>query len=162
MSNTHGAHNDYNYNPFGQPNQDSNQYNPTQHGQPHQPLYQNFSHQQQFNQPQQFGNFPAQQYHAQAPGYYDHNGLPAAPKSKVVAAILAFFLGGLGVHNFYLGYTNRGVAQIVTNIVAFVTSIILIGIFIYIALGIWVLVEFISILVSSGVYRTDARGIPLE
>ena len=25
-------------------------------------------------------------------------------KNKIAAALLAFFLGGLGIHNFYLGY----------------------------------------------------------
>ena len=31
-----------------------------------------------------------------------------APKQWMVAVILAFFLGTLGVHNFYLGYTTKG------------------------------------------------------
>jgi len=29
-------------------------------------------------------------------------------KSKTIAAILAFFLGGLGIHRFYLGQTGKG------------------------------------------------------
>lgn len=30
-------------------------------------------------------------------------------KSKTTAAILAFFLGGFGIHRFYLGQTGKGV-----------------------------------------------------
>jgi TM2 domain-containing membrane protein YozV len=29
-------------------------------------------------------------------------------RSKKVAAVLAFFLGGIGVHKFYLGETGKG------------------------------------------------------
>lgn len=38
-------------------------------------------------------------------------------KSKLVALLLAFFLGGFGVHNFYLGYTTNGIIQIVITLV---------------------------------------------
>ena len=37
----------------------------------------------------------------------------AKNKSKVVAVLLAFFLGSLGIDQFYLGYTKRGVWRIV-------------------------------------------------
>ncbi len=40
----------------------------------------------------------------------------AAPKQKLVAFLLAFFLGGFGVHNFYLGKTGMGVAQLILTI----------------------------------------------
>ena len=35
-------------------------------------------------------------------------GTGVAPKSKTTAALLAFFLGGLGIHNFYRGQKGRG------------------------------------------------------
>ena len=38
-------------------------------------------------------------------------------KSRVIAALLAFFLGGLGVHQFYLGNTGRGILHIVLLVI---------------------------------------------
>ena len=34
--------------------------------------------------------------------------------SKLTAIILCFFLGGLGIHRFYLGYTLIGFIQLLT------------------------------------------------
>ena len=56
---------------------------------------------------------------------------PAWPiKSKVVAGILALFLGGLGIHKFYLGKPGMGILYIVFSwslipaIVGFIEGII--------------------------------------
>ena len=35
-------------------------------------------------------------------------------KSKLTAILLWFFLGSLGIHSFYLGYTLIGVIQLLT------------------------------------------------
>lgn len=35
-------------------------------------------------------------------------------KSQLVALLLAIFVGGLGIHRFYLGYTWQGVVQLLT------------------------------------------------
>lgn len=34
-------------------------------------------------------------------------------KSKNVAALLAFLLGGLGIHDFYMGRTTKGILMLV-------------------------------------------------
>ena len=38
-------------------------------------------------------------------------------KSKLAAGLLGIFLGGWGIHNFYLGFTGKGIAQIIVTIV---------------------------------------------
>ena len=43
------------------------------------------------------------------PGYHQ--------KSRMAAGLLAILLGVLGVHNFYLGFTSRGVVQLVVSLV---------------------------------------------
>ena len=75
--------------------------------------------------------------------------IPEGRKSKVVAALLAFFLGSLGIHNFYLGYNSKGVTQLLLTLVGWM---IIIGPLIA---SIWALVEFVQILTGS---IDDANG----
>lgn len=82
-----------------------------------------------------------------------------AQKSKICAALLAFFLGGLGIHNFYLGYTGKAVAQLLLTIFGSILAVFIIGFFMVAAVGIWTLVEFIMILTGS--INTDAQGNPI-
>ena len=63
----------------------------------------------------------------------DQFGNPISPKSRLAAALLAWFLGVIGVHRFYVGKVGTGILMIVT-----------LG-----GLGIWVLIDFIVILVGS-------------
>jgi len=37
----------------------------------------------------------------------------AAPKSRLAYILLAFFLGCLGIHNFYSGHTKHGIIKLV-------------------------------------------------
>ena len=66
------------------------------------------------------------------------------PKSKLVAGLLGIFLGGLGIHNFYLGYSSKGFIQICMFLGGFLTF----GISTALA-EIWGFVEGILILVGS-------------
>lgn len=57
----------------------------------------------------------------------------AEGKSQLTAVLLCFFLGGLGIHRFYMGYTWQGIVQLLT-----------LG-----GLGIWSLIDFIRLLTGS-------------
>ena len=46
-----------------------------------------------------------------------NNPKPQQENKKVVAGIFALLLGSLGIHKFYLGYTQEGVIQIVISVV---------------------------------------------
>lgn len=75
-----------------------------------------------------------------------------APKQWIVAVLLAFFLGGFGGHNFYLGYTTKGIIQVILTITVIGAPIS----------GVWAFIEFIMILARSGSYAYDAQGQPLQ
>ena len=66
---------------------------------------------------------------ARAPG--------ATSRNKIVAALLAFFLGTLGVHRFYLGRNGSGIAMLVL-------SLTIIGLFVSAP---WALIDAIRYLV---------------
>jgi TM2 domain-containing membrane protein YozV len=100
------------------------------------------------------------QYQGQYPGMSQQPPMPnqvygyPQPKSKVVAGLLGIFLGGLGIHRFYLGYTTIGVIQLVLTVV--------LGIFTFGLVGVWGLVEGIMILAGAGYFQRDAKGMPLR
>lgn len=73
------------------------------------------------------------------------------PKSKIAAGLLGIFLGSFGVHNFYLGYTNKAVAQLLITVLSCGT--------LSFVSGTWALVEGIMIL--TGTINVDALGNPL-
>ena len=65
-------------------------------------------------------------------------------KNKIVAALLAFFLGGFGIHKFYLGKNGAGIVMLLCSlfgiILLFIPTIII---------GIIAFIEFIIYLVTS-------------
>ena len=74
---------------------------------------------------------------ASAPGIF-------SGKSWIAAVLLSFFLGGLGVDRFYLGYIGLGVAKLLLG---------------WLTLGIWPLIDFILILLRK---VHDANGLALR
>ena len=80
-------------------------------------------------------------------------------KTKVAAALLCFFLGGFGIHRFYLGYAPLGIAQLVLFIIGWLTLIFGVGLFLLIGVSIWVFVDFILILIGK---IKDSKGNELS
>jgi TM2 domain-containing membrane protein YozV len=78
-------------------------------------------------------------------------------KSKVAAGLLAILLG-CGIHNLYLGYTTKGIIQLVLAIVGWVLSFIFVGLLLVLGIWIWCLVEGIKCF--TGTYK-DAKGYDL-
>jgi TM2 domain-containing membrane protein YozV len=70
-------------------------------------------------------------------------------KSKLAAGLMGIFLGGIGVHRFYLGYTTIGVVQIIVT-----CATCGVGHF-------WGLIEGILIIAGTTI-TTDAQGRPLK
>jgi len=71
------------------------------------------------------------------------NMQPMPPQRDWLTTVLiSFFLGGLGIDRFYLGYTGLGVAKLLTA-----------G-----GCGVWALIDFIMILMNN---VPDAQGRPL-
>ena len=57
------------------------------------------------------------------------------PKQRLAYILLGIFLGCLGIHNFYVGYSGKGIAQL---LITLLTGWLIIP---YIAVFIWCIVE---------------------
>ncbi len=66
----------------------------------------------------------------------------AGQKDRQTALLLCLFLGVVGVHRFYTGYTAIGIVQLLT-----------LG-----GCGIWTLIDLVTIATNT---FTDANGLPL-
>ena len=64
-------------------------------------------------------------------------------KGFVPTIILCFFLGGLGVHRFYVGKVGTGILMLIT----------------FGGFGIWALIDFVMIVTGS--FR-DKQGFPIR
>jgi len=83
---------------------------------------------------------------------------PSESHSRVIAALMAIFLGWLGLHNFYLGYYTRAVCQLVLAVIVGPLTFGLASV----AVCIWSFIEGVLILANTAGYRTDARGVYLH
>lgn len=65
------------------------------------------------------------------------NQIQNSERTMTTTALLCFFLGGMGVHRFYVGKVGSGIAQLLT-----------LG-----GLGVWAIVDFVRIL--CGKFKDD-------
>lgn len=86
---------------------------------------------------------------------YSSAGTPVG-KSKIAAGVLGILLGGLGIHNFYLGFNGKAIAQLLITLLSF-------GFLSWVS-AVWGLVEGILILISKPGenWHKDASGVELR
>lgn len=116
---------------YGAPQYGAPQYQPPQYTQPPQQTY----YQPQYNVP------PV--------GYVQ--------KSRLAAGLLAILFGTFGIHNFYLGFTTRGVVQL---LVAVIGGVFTCGIA-TLAIAVWGFVEGILLFIASPSRMYDGHGVIL-
>lgn len=118
----------------------------TTHQQPQAQFYEQPQYQQPpYGQPQ----YQQQQMQPYGQRHLQQQQMFASPpKSRVAFILLGLFLGGLGVHNFYAGYSGKGVAQLLLTLFLWWTIVVPIGV------TIWIIVEVCTV-------DRDAYGNPL-
>ncbi|WP_064622182.1 TM2 domain-containing protein, partial [Gardnerella sp. 26-12] len=124
---------------YGQTQYDQNSYAQPQYGQYSQST-------PQYNQASSYSNYGSN---------YSSNTYRSS-RNKIAAGLLAIFLGALGVHNFYLGFKGKAVAQLLISILSF-------GLLAFVS-GIWAFIEGICILCSQpgSKWHKDADGAELQ
>ncbi|MCL2438377.1 MAG: TM2 domain-containing protein [Coriobacteriia bacterium] len=70
-------------------------------------------------------------------------------KSKIVAGLLAFFLGSLGIHKFYLGYNTAGAVMLTLYLTGFLFAFLFIGF-------LWLWVPMLIAFIESIIYFTKS------
>ena len=91
---------------------------------------------------------------------------PAQGKSRVVAGLLNLFLGGFGVGDFYLGYTQYGIYKIVISLAFVILGFLDLGFLSYIIdllnYAWWAVLLVVAVMTFMGkwIYEKDANGVP--
>lgn len=99
---------------------------------------------------------PVKTYYNVAPAGYQQ-------KSRLAAGLLGILFGCFGVHNFYLGFTSKATVQLIISIVGLLLSVIVVGVFAFLAMAIWGFIEGVQILAANNPDRLyDANCVILR
>lgn len=91
---------------------------------------------------------------------------PAQGKSRMVAGLLNLFLGGFGIGDFYLGYTQYGIYKIVISLAFAVLGFLDLGfisaIITLLSYAWYVVLLVVAVMTFMGkwIYEKDANGVP--
>ncbi|WP_273369141.1 NINE protein [Corynebacterium massiliense] len=90
-----------------------------------------------------------------------HQGYPGAvsDKTKLVAGLLALFLGGLGIHHFYNDNPMMGIGRIAVTVLCFVPFI---GIIFLLIDFVWWVADVVMAFTGNGPFKQDKYGRPLQ
>lgn len=105
-------------------------------------------------------NFTAQSYQQPVQPQQPKYTTPPAgyvQKSRLAAGLLAFLLGGLGIHNFYMGLNTRGTIQLVLCLAG---GLLTCGVA-SVAAFIWGFIEGVTLLSSNGP-KFDGNGVIMK
>ncbi|MFI3227505.1 MAG: TM2 domain-containing protein [Clostridia bacterium] len=98
------------------------------------------------------GSYQSEQTNYNSTAYTSTPISDIGDKSKVTAGVLAFIIGTLGVHSFYLGFTSKGILQLALTLLSC-------GLFAPIV-AVWALIDGIKILTDDN--YVDAQGKRLK
>ena len=97
-------------------------------------------------------------------GMRDDKVILAKAKSMNVSVLLALFLGQFGVHNFYLGYKKKAIAQLAMGILSILLMIVpdasAFAAIISAVLVVWVITDIVFLLLRKT--NKDASGMKLK
>ncbi|MCL5246664.1 NINE protein [Cellulophaga sp. 20_2_10] len=77
------------------------------------------------------------------------NNMAGGENKKMLAGLLALFLGSFGVHKFILGYQKEGIILAVTTVVGIITACFLVGYLLLMATWVIGIIEGILYLTKS-------------
>ncbi|MCL2356764.1 MAG: TM2 domain-containing protein [Defluviitaleaceae bacterium] len=86
----------------------------------------------------------------------EHEGV-VGEKSRLACGLIGIFLGGLGIHNFMLGYTAKGITQLVFFIICAITVWFGVGLIPLLLMIGWSLADGIIILTNKRYIDADGK-----